>query len=63
LPSQTAQRAALPDLRLSEQFGIVVSFWYYRRRSSIILFSASHFISLSAFPTHAAYDDHDQRLN
>jgi hypothetical protein len=26
-------------------------------------FSPSHFMSLSAFPTHAAYDDRDQRLN
>jgi hypothetical protein len=26
-------------------------------------FSASRFISLCAFPTHATYDDHDQQLN
>ena len=38
MPSQTAHRAALPDLRLSERFGIVVSSWYYRRCSSIIPF-------------------------
>jgi hypothetical protein len=31
-----AHRTALPDLRLSEQLGIVVSSWYYRRCSSII---------------------------
>ncbi len=37
MPSQTAHRATLPDLRLSEQWGIVVSCWYFIvavRRSS-----------------------------
>ena len=36
LPSQTAYRAALPHLRISERFSIVVSCLYYRRCSSII---------------------------
>jgi hypothetical protein len=31
-----------------------VSSWYCRRRSSIILLSASHFMILCAFPTPAA---------
>ena len=37
---------------LSEQFGIVVSSWFYRSCSSIILFSPSHVMSLCAFATH-----------
>jgi hypothetical protein len=41
LPSQTAHRAALPDLGLSEQFSIAVSSLYYRRCLSIILFTAA----------------------
>jgi hypothetical protein len=42
LPSQTEHRAAVPYLRLSEQFSIAVSSWHYRRCSSIILLSSSH---------------------
>jgi hypothetical protein len=38
LPSQTAHRVALRYPRLPEQCGIVVSFWFYISRSSIIPF-------------------------
>ena len=49
MPSQIAHRAALPDLRLSEQLGIVVSSWLHRSCSWIILFSRSHFMRSCAF--------------
>jgi hypothetical protein len=42
---------------LKSPLGIIVA---VRRLSS---FSPSHFMSLYAFPTDAAYDDRDQRLN
>ena len=53
LPSQTEHRVALLCLRLSEKLGIVVSSWFYRSSSSIILFPLSHLASLCAFPTDA----------
>ena len=37
MPSQTAHRVALSDLRLSEQLGIVVSSWFYRSCSSLFV--------------------------
>ena len=37
MPPHTAHRVALPDLRPSEQLGIVVSSWFYRSYSSLFV--------------------------